>query len=223
MSAVFPDELFFAKLNACSLFQTYRQAFELATGYRLVLARKKARTGASGMMAPVPVGRAIPLFLVAQPGRESPRADLEYQSSIRGLLEAFALQLGEESNRIMVESDHAEPGGVQRAKQYVCRNLQHKIHLDDVAAAVGVCSFQLCRLFKKHTGMTMTEFVSRKRVQHAKRGLQDPGRQIMEIAEDAGFTSLSQFNRNFLKYAGESPTEYRLRMRELEHCDLASF
>ncbi|MFN7341859.1 MAG: helix-turn-helix domain-containing protein, partial [bacterium] len=59
-----------------------------------------------------------------------------------------------------------------------------------------------------------------KRVQKARTLLSDPYIQIAEIAERAGFTSLSQFSRNFLKFAGESPSEFRQRRRELEHCDL---
>jgi AraC-like DNA-binding protein len=105
-----------------------------------------------------------------------------------------------------------------KAIQYLRVHLAERFHLDDVAAEVGLSSFQICRLFKLHTGITMTEYAGRLRVESARRRLEDPTRQISSIAYEVGFSSLSQFNRNFLKYAGESPSQYRARLEQLEHC-----
>ena len=213
---------FLHKMKNSSLFLTYRDAFELATGYRISLAMTQENAKPETLIVPVPVGRTRPLKLMAIRIEGSTHETNDHTTCMKGLLESFALQLGEESNRAMLESRQAGSGAVIRAKEYISKKIGTKIHLDDVANAAGICSFQLCRIFKRDTGITMTEYMSRKRVQSAKNLLRDPYRQIAEISEQVGFTSLSQFGRNFLRFAGESPTEFRSRIKELEHCDLAA-
>lgn len=199
------------KIRSCSLFTLYSQAFQIATGYELKLevALGDGETGVA-----VKVGRNEFFYLVPVGGC------FENDQAWKGILRAFALQLGDEVNRAVLESSEAEPKCVQRAKKYIAEHLVERFQLDDVAEAAGVCSFQLCRIFKKHAGMTMSEYVSRYRVERARRMLADPELQIAIIAEQVGFSSLSQFNRNFLKYAGESPTQYRTGLKEFEHCQL---
>lgn len=213
---------FLEKVKNSSLFLTYRDAFAIATGYRLSLGMPGEETQPGDLTVAVPVGRTFPLLLVARPFDPSDRIARDQRICTRGLLESFARQLGEESNRAMLEPGPADSGAVVRAKEYIAKNMGTKIHLEDVATAAGICSFQLCRVFKHDTGITMTEYMGRHRVQRAKNLLRDPYRQIADVSEQVGFTSLSQFGRNFLRFAGESPTEFRQRIKELEHCDLAS-
>jgi len=132
----------------------------------------------------------------------------QYQGAIT-LLAAFALQLSEVLNRMMVEESNAEPEVVVNAKRFVNAHLEDKISLEQVARHVGVSSYYFCKLFKQSTGMTLTEYVNRRRVEWAKRRLLNPQSRVTEVAFDVGFQSISQFNRSFLKYVGESPTRFR--------------
>lgn len=132
----------------------------------------------------------------------------QYQGTVT-LLAAFALQLTDLLNRLMIEEANSEPEIVTRAKQYVCANLEDKVNLEDVANKVGVSTFYFCKVFKASTGMTLTEYVNRRRVEWAKRKLLNPQVRITEVAYDVGYQSLSQFNRSFQKYVGASPSQYR--------------
>ena len=62
---------------------------------------------------------------------------------------------------------------------------------------------------ERATGMTLTEYVNRRRIEWAKRKLLNPQARVTEVAYDVGYQSLSQFNRSFLKYVGESPSRFR--------------
>lgn len=199
------------KLRSCGLFSIYSQAFEVATGYHLSLSVEE---DGGAMSVPVRVGEMTPFFLIAE-GEDGERKDV-----FMGLLKSFALQLEDEVNRSLLKSDDAEPKCVRETKIFIKEHLGERITLDRVSEVLGVCPFQLCRLFKKHTGMTMTEFASRYRVERARKILQDPTLRISEVATMVGFTSISQFNRNFLKYAGEAPSRYRAGLGALEHCQL---
>jgi AraC-like DNA-binding protein len=74
-------------------------------------------------------------------------------------------------------------------------------------------TFYLCKLFRRSSGVTFTEFVSRTRVEKAKNLLLNPNLRISEIAFEVGFQSLTHFNRIFKKIVGESPTDYREHLR----------
>lgn len=125
------------------------------------------------------------------------------------LLAAFALQLADILNRLLIEEANAEPEVVVKAKRYVNAHLEDKISLESVAQHVGVSPYYFCKVFKQSAGMTLTEFVNRRRVEWAKRQLLNPQARVTEVAFDVGFQSISQFNRSFLKYVGESPTRFR--------------
>ena len=133
----------------------------------------------------------------------------QYRGAVT-LLAAFGLQLSELLNRLIIEDAHSEPDLVTRAKQYVCAHLDEKVNLEDVAKRAGVSTFYFCKIFKATTGMTLTEYVNRRRVEWARRLLLNPQARVTEVAFDVGYQSLSQFNRSFLKYAGVSPSRYRL-------------
>jgi AraC-like DNA-binding protein len=57
--------------------------------------------------------------------------------------------------------------------------------------------------------LTFTSYLARVRVEKVKNLLLDPNRRVSEAAYDAGFQSLSQFNRVFKRIAGLSPSVYR--------------
>lgn len=125
------------------------------------------------------------------------------------LLNAFSLQLSGELSRLLIAAEHSDPPAVIKAKQYVNAHLEEKITLDEVSAHVCVSPYYFCKLFKQATGITLTEYVNRRRVEWAKRKLLNPQVRVTEVAYDVGYQSLSQFNRSFLKYAGQSPSHFR--------------
>jgi AraC-like DNA-binding protein/ligand-binding sensor protein len=134
------------------------------------------------------------------------------KSAYRGavtLLTAFALQLADLLNRLVIEAANAEPMVVVKARQFVNAHLEERITLDDIAVHVSVSPYYFCKVFKQATGMTLTEYVNRRRIEWAKRKLLNPQARVTEVAYDVGYQSLSQFNRSFLKYVGESPSRFR--------------
>ena len=137
-----------------------------------------------------------------------PRA--KFTSTLR-LLTIFADLLSIRSNQIVVQQANSEHPVVTKAKQYIEQQHTEEISLGQVAQAVHVSPFHLCKLFRKSAGMTFTEFVSRTRTEKAKSLLLNPQLRISEIVYEVGFQSLTHFNRIFKKLVGESPTQYRAR------------
>jgi len=139
----------------------------------------------------------------------TPVASQKKLDSVSSLLSIFADHLSMKSNQIAVQTANSEPPVVTKAKDYIREHHTEDLSLGQVAATVHTSVFYFCKLFRKVTGTTFTEFVSRTRIEKAKNLLLNPNLRISEIAYEVGFQSLTHFNRVFKKVIGESPTEYR--------------
>jgi AraC-like DNA-binding protein len=65
-------------------------------------------------------------------------------------------------------------------------------------------------IFRQSTGMTLNEYVSLLRLSYAQAMLiNDDGANVLSIAMDSGFGSLSAFNKSFRKITGRSPSDFR--------------
>jgi AraC-like DNA-binding protein/ligand-binding sensor protein len=128
------------------------------------------------------------------------------------LLTFFAGQLSALANQIMLEKNKAEPLMVLKAREYITKNRRQSLLLTEVAAASGASVFHFCKVFKKTTGLTFTDYVARVRLEDAKAELLNPNRRISEIAYEVGFQSLTQFNWVFKRVFGLSPTEFRAHL-----------
>lgn len=133
----------------------------------------------------------------------------EYHSQLT-LLGAFALQLSDLANHLCnKQSLPPSQGIVESTKRYIHEKLAEKIELNALASHVNVTSSYLCKQFKKSTGLTIVEYINRHRIEKAKQLLSSKDTRIIEIAYETGFQSLSQFNRSFQRYAGQSPSDYK--------------
>lgn len=134
--------------------------------------------------------------------------------SILQLLSIFSQQLSELSNQLMVRQVMQENPTVMRAREYIAEHYGEELSLGLVAKSVHMSRFYFCKLFKESTGLTFVEYLTRTRVEAVKRLLLDPHKRMSEAAYEAGFQSLSQFNRAFRAIVGESPTRFSERHRQ---------
>ncbi|HEU5080033.1 MAG TPA: PocR ligand-binding domain-containing protein [Opitutaceae bacterium] len=137
----------------------------------------------------------------------------QYQSVVR-LVAIFAQHLSALSNQLTVQTATAESPQMAKARQFVADHHSEDISLSQVASAVHTTPFYFCKLFKKATGLTFTDYLARVRVERVKHLLLNPHTRVSEAAFEAGFQSLSQFNRVFHRIEGESPSDYRAKLHE---------
>jgi AraC-like DNA-binding protein/ligand-binding sensor protein len=132
----------------------------------------------------------------------------QYEAVLR-LLTIFAQHLATLSNELMVSARQAESPMITRAKIFIAEHQHEEMSLRQVAGAVNTSAFYFCKMFKQATGLTFTDYLARVRIEKVKNLLLNPHKRISEAAYEAGFQSLSQFNRVFRKIAGEAPTTWR--------------
>lgn len=87
----------------------------------------------------------------------------------------------------------------------IASDLSLKAHAD----ALNINASYLSNIFKKETGMTLTEYVSKKRMQHACHLLTKTKLQIQTIAQHCGIFDVNYFTKTFKKHLGVTPKEYR--------------
>ncbi|NQX40952.1 AraC-type DNA-binding protein [Pedobacter steynii] len=93
---------------------------------------------------------------------------------------------------------------------FIMRNYNNRIDLEDVANAAYMTPQAFCRYFKKHTGHTFISFLNEVRINDACKSLvsDDKPDCISGIAYKAGFNSIANFNRVFKNLIGRSPRAY---------------
>jgi AraC-like DNA-binding protein/ligand-binding sensor protein len=140
---------------------------------------------------------------------ETPVASPEKLDSVSSLLAVFADHLAMKSNELTMQTGSAEPAFITKAKQFIREHSTEDLSLRLVSNTVNTSRFYFCKQFRKTTGLSLTEFVSRTRIESAKNLLLNRNLRVSEIAYEIGFQSLTHFNRAFKKIVGRSPTAYR--------------
>jgi AraC-like DNA-binding protein len=135
-------------------------------------------------------------------------APRQYESVLR-LLAIFGQHLGLVANQLSLKAANAEPPSVTKARQFIDDHHRDDIALSQIARAVNMSTFYFCKTFKKATGMTFTDYLSRVRIEKARELLINPNARVSEIAFEVGFQSLTHFNRVFRRVLGQSPSAYR--------------
>jgi AraC family cel operon transcriptional repressor len=96
------------------------------------------------------------------------------------------------------ESEDDLAGGVQRFFQLAGRSPEH-----------------VARTMQKHCGISPTEWVNTRRLEHATRLLESSSLPVTEVAAICGFENLSYFHRCFRARQGTTPRSHRMRKREV--------
>jgi len=92
--------------------------------------------------------------------------------------------------------------------EYVFKNFQSEIVLNEVAALINMSPAVFCRYFKQKTNSTLMEFVKEVRIGHASKLLLDGKYNITEACYKSGYNNLSNFNKHFKENKGLSPRDF---------------
>lgn len=97
--------------------------------------------------------------------------------------------------------------------QFIQTNIGMKLTVDFLAEQIHLSPDYLSKYFKKHTGKTISQFISETRIDKAKLLLKQTDKSITEIGYTCGYSSPANFRKYFTKIAGLSPREYRKKYK----------
>ena len=81
--------------------------------------------------------------------------------------------------------------------------------LSSLADLAGVIPAHLSRVFRRKTGMSVTDYLTMRRIVKAKKLLSASDDKIVWIAEQCGFINQFHFSRKFKQFSGRSPSGWR--------------
>lgn len=85
------------------------------------------------------------------------------------------------------------------------------IDFEQIAAVVGLSPRYLSTLFRKHTGLSLKEYMTRQRLERAKFLLTDSDMNVTQIADILGYSDIYYFSKLFKQIYGIPPTSFRNR------------
>lgn len=93
--------------------------------------------------------------------------------------------------------------------EFIGENFREDIDAVDIASSAAIHPKYAMSVFKKSTGMTLNEYVNLLRLSYAQAMLMRDDGNVLRVAMESGFGSLSAFNKSFRKIAGMSPSDFR--------------
>ena len=102
---------------------------------------------------------------------------------------------------------------INKACDFIEKNCHKNLSLEEVAQTVHLSPFYFSRLFKTEKGCNFVEFLTKSRINRAKRLLQNPERTVARIALESGYQDPSYFCRVFRQEVGLTPNQYRNELR----------
>lgn len=98
---------------------------------------------------------------------------------------------------------------ILKAQNYIEKNIQEKITVDELADMVSVGRRSFERRFRQATNNSVLEYIHRVKIEAAKRSFETSRKNINEVMFDVGYTDTKAFRTIFKKITGLTPVEYR--------------
>jgi AraC-like DNA-binding protein len=107
-------------------------------------------------------------------------------------------------------------GRVRHICDFIADNFRRDIDVTDIATSAAIHPKYAMNLFRQSTGMTLSEYINLLRLSYAQALLiTDDHVNVLGVAMESGFGSLSAFNKSFRRIAGKSPSDFRRDYRPL--------
>jgi len=98
---------------------------------------------------------------------------------------------------------------ITQVKELIHSRYATNLTIKDMAKEVYLTSTYMCLLFKQETGETINEYLTRLRMEKAKELLRNPDIRLYDICHAIGYAEPGYFSKQFKKYSGFTPSEYR--------------
>ena len=142
-------------------------------------------------------------------------ASLALEQGVQTLLVNLLKQLKLDKPESKALTGGLAPQVQARVVAFIHAHFQRQIRLSELAEVAQLSEYHLCRMFKRSLAQTPQQYLTRLRVEHAQRLLEQVARQpqhdapsLAQIALDCGFSNQSHLGRYFKQLTGLTPGRY---------------
>ena len=104
---------------------------------------------------------------------------------------------------------NVDSSGIGKVTDYILQHIQEKLSVSELSEIACMHPNSLSREFRRMTGFSIVEYINKIRIGNAVRYLRETNATVLDICYRCGFQNLSNFNRQFKKVMGCSPSRYR--------------
>jgi len=131
----------------------------------------------------------------------------------RMFLEPYTVILPASHEGKSSDAEGAHSASVVRMCDFIAANFLEDIDATDIARSASLHPKYAMNLFRRSTGMTLIKYLTLLRLSRAQAMLINDNDNILQVAMESGFGSVSAFNKAFRQVAGMSPSDFRRDMR----------
>jgi AraC-like DNA-binding protein len=137
--------------------------------------------------------------------QEYERKQIGYKEIMRGyLIELLVIIF-----RLQMQTCENKSHKIMEALDYINTHFSQDIKLELLASISNASVTNFCRLFKSLTGTTVTHYIQTLRIEEACRLLSSTDKNVIEIANDVGYSDMKHFYDVFKKITNKLPKEFR--------------
>lgn len=136
------------------------------------------------------------------------KLEIAVQIKTKIILLQFILEMWEKG--FVIENDKSGRNTIEKEMiSYIQQNFMEKISLKEFSEQFHLSEKYISRYFKEHFHITLSQYITHLRLEHAKQLLQDTDTPVTEVAMQSGYQNVSYFIRSFKKTYGVPPLKYR--------------
>jgi AraC-like DNA-binding protein len=133
---------------------------------------------------------------------------IERINNISELEALLTTMIAEYCDLVRKSSTRGTSPPVRKAINHILIHFASPLSLDEIADKVNLNPSHLSRQFRKETGLTVTDYINRKRIDEARILIDQGNRSISDIASAVGFESQTYFTTVFKRMNGQTPSQY---------------
>ncbi|NLO35592.1 MAG: AraC family transcriptional regulator [Clostridiaceae bacterium] len=141
--------------------------------------------------------------------KQKPYAELAACGLLNQLLLALVRPENGPASLQSLPPGSGRPGLMQAILDYLARHLHEPVSRSELARHFKVCPAHISRTFHAATGLSLSDYLARLRVDRALDQLRSSQESITDIAYNCGFASIRSFNRQFQRITGQAPRDLR--------------
>lgn len=130
-------------------------------------------------------------------------------------LKSWTIQICHQVNDNIFAEGKQVSNVVEKVQQYMIAHMDEEFSRERLAEQVYLNPAYLSRLFRRETGLSLTDYLVKYRIAKAKEQLEHSNQRVSDIALEVGYANFSHFSKLFKKTTGLTPQEYRKKYQKV--------